>query len=119
MGIENPTPNTERGPRVHSQEEIRYQMRRFIEKFGQQNLHEERIFAEGEKIYLYEFSATDEKGDAYLYLYKRKGDHAKASAATTVLEVTYYVGRLEDGMCVGGDTLSNYDETTNQWVDVQ
>lgn len=94
-------------------------MRRFIEKSGQQGLREERVFAEGENIYFYEFSAIDAKGDAYLYLYKRKGDHAKASAAVTVLEVAYYIGRLEDGMCVGGDTLSNYDEASDQWIDVQ
>ena len=120
MGFEDLTPPTAEGePRFPTLEEIRYQIKRFVERSGQKNIREERIFAEGKDVYFYELSATDENGDAYLYLYKRKGEYEHASAAMTVLEVTYYMGRLEDGMCVGGDTLSNYDEQNNVWADVK
>jgi len=119
MNFDVPAPVPEREPRIPSLEEIRYQVKRFVEKSGQKNMREERTFAEGANVYLYEVSATDDNGDAYLYLYKQQGEHEHASATVTVIEVTYYMGRLEDGMCVGGDTLSNYNGQTNTWEDVQ
>jgi len=112
-------PTLEQGPRIPSLEEIRYQIKRFVEKSGQENTREERVFAKGKDVYLYELSATDDKGDTYLYLYKRQGEYEHASALVTVVEVAYYMGKLEDGMCVGGDTLSHYDEISGTWTDVQ
>lgn len=114
-----PTPSAEQEPRIPSLEEIRYQIKRFIEKSGQKNIREERIFAEGKDVYFYEVSATDENGDAYLYQYTRKGKFEHSSASATVVEVAYYTGRLEDGMCVGGSTASHYDEQTGTWADVK
>lgn len=105
--------------RFPSLEEIRYQIKRFVEKSGQKNIREERIFAEGKDIYLYELSAIDENGDAFLYLYQRKGQYPHSKAAETVIEITYYKGTLEDNVCVGGNTLSNYDETTGKWTDTK
>jgi hypothetical protein len=119
MNFDIPTTTLEKEPHIPSLEEIRHQIKKFVEKSGQKNLHEERIFAEGKDVYLYELATTDESGDAYLYLYKRKGEHAHSSAAVTVVEVAYYVGKLEDGMCIGGDTLSNYDENSGEWTDTK
>jgi hypothetical protein len=119
MNYNMPVPSAEQGPRIPSLEEIRHQIKRFVEKSGQKNVREERVFAEGKNVYLYELSATDDSGDTYLYLYKHQGEHEHASALVTVVEVAYYIGRLEDGMCVGGDTLSNYDKQTGIWTDVK
>lgn len=119
MNFDIPTPSAEKEPRIPTLEELRYKVKGFIERAGQQNMKEERIFAEGKDVYFYEVSAIDEKGDAYLYQYTRKGKFEHSSASATVVEVAYYEGRLEDGMCVGGSTVSNYDETTGQWIDIE
>ncbi|MFZ3031629.1 MAG: hypothetical protein WA082_01190 [Candidatus Moraniibacteriota bacterium] len=118
MSFENPTPTPEKEPRIPTLEELRYKVKGFIERTGQKNMKEERIFAEGKDVYFYEVSATDEQGDAYLYQYTRKGEFEHAKASATVVEVGYYIGRLEDGMCVGGSTASNYDDASGQWTDV-
>jgi hypothetical protein len=119
MNFENQMPAAEKEPRFPSLEEVRYQIKRMTERFGHKNAKEERIFAEGKEVHLYELSAVDEKGDAYLYLYQRKGEYEHSKAAATVIEVTYYMGRLEDGMCVGGDILSHYDESSGEWTDTK
>lgn len=118
MNFDVPTPKAEKEPRIPTLEELRYKVKGFIEKSGQKDMKEERIFAEGPNVYFYEVSATDDNGDAYLYQYTRKGQFEHSSATATVIEVAYYTGRLEDGMCTGGSTASNYDETSGQWTDV-
>ncbi len=119
MSFENPTPTTEKEPHFPSLEEIRYQINRFVEKFNQKNAREIRILAQGKDIYHYELSTTDEKGDDYLYLYKRKGQYPDSQALTTTIEVVYYLGNLQTNTAVGGDTLSDYDENSGEWVDTQ
>lgn len=78
-----------------------------------------RILAQGETVYHYELATTDERGDDYLYIYKRKGLYPDSQAVTTTLEVTYFIGSLQTNMACGGDTLSNYDETTGKWADAK
>ncbi|MEK9151508.1 MAG: hypothetical protein AAB547_02655 [Patescibacteria group bacterium] len=122
MSFENPTPPAEKEPRAPSLEEIRYQVKRFIEKSGQKNPKEQRIFAEGSEgknVYFYEISTTDDKGDAYLYSYKRAGTYPHSSADATVIEVAYYIGSLDSGIPVGGDILSSYDEASGKWTDIK
>ncbi len=119
MNFDTPKLSTEGEPHIPSPEEIRYKMRGFIERVGQKNMREERIFAEGKDVYFYEVSTTDENGDAYLYQYTRKGKFEHSSASATVIEVAYYTGRLEDGICVGGSTVSNYDDASGQWNDIE
>jgi hypothetical protein len=117
MNFDIPTQTTEKEPKISSLEEIRYQIKTFVERSGQKNMREERVFAEGKDVYFYEMSTIDENGDAYLYQYTRRGKFEHASASATVIEVAYYSGRLEDGMCVGGSTVSNYDDASGQWTD--
>ena len=75
------------------------------------------MLAQGKDVYHYELAATDEKGDDYLYSYKRKGQYPDSQALTTTLQVTYYLGSLQKNRACGGDTLSDYDETTGKWTD--
>ena len=77
------------------------------------------MLAQGKTVYHYELATTDSKGDDYLYLYKRKGVYDDSQAMTTTLEVTYFMGSLETNIACGGDTLSDYDETSGIWTDAK
>ena len=77
-----------------------------------------RICKDDRGVYLYEVSAMDESGDAYVYAYKRVGEYKESQAANTLIEVVYYMGSLEDDICCGGNILANYDEESHEWVNV-
>lgn len=117
MNFDNPTPTQEKEPRPLSLEEIKVQIERLSK---QEKLEVVRTREDGEGIYLYEAVIKDEKGDSSLYSYRRSGNYPETKAATTVIDVAYFVGPILAGeMCIGGDTLSNYDETTGKWTDAQ
>jgi hypothetical protein len=119
MNFDIPTPAQEKDKRIPSLEEIRYQIKKFIDKSGLRNPQEQRVFAEGpdgKDLYLYEISATDSKGDAYLYQYKRAGKYPHLDTKKTEIGVVFYDGSLDTGYPIGGDTpLSVYDESTGKW----
>lgn len=143
MSIENPTftPVTERGPQFPSLGEIKAKIETLIPKKDQGvvlNLEEDgtvtdknenlptkerrevlRTLEDKDGVYLYETVVIDETGDAALYSYRRAGNYSELRAENTVIDVAYYMGAVEDGMCVGGDTLSNYDETSGKWTDTK
>lgn len=119
MSFENPTPTPEKEAHYPSLEEIRWKIRQLSELRKQANPETVRTRGEGNDVYMHETVTTDDKGDAYLYTYRKVSDHPESKSTTTLIEVAYYIGRLEDGMCVGGDILSEYDETTGQWKDTR
>lgn len=112
MSFENPTPTEEKEPRYPTAEEIRNKLESLCKY---ENPETVRIREDEKGVYLHEMKAFDEKGDAYLYLYRRTGNFAEVKAAKTTIEVYYFSGSLEDDMCVGGDTLATYDETSGLW----
>lgn len=117
MNFDNPTPTQEKEPRPLSLEEIKVQIERLSK---QEKLEVVRTLEDGKGIYLHEAVVKDEKGDSSLYSYRRSGNYPETKAATTVIDVTYFVGPILAGeMCIGGDTLSNYDETTGKWTDAK
>ena len=54
-----------------------------------------------------------------MYSYRRSGNYQETKAAVTVIDVAYFEGAVADGMCVGGDTLSNYDESSGEWTNTK
>lgn len=119
MNFDKLTSSQEKEPRFPALEEIRYKIKGFVEKQGLKNSREVRILAQEKDVYHYELIATDEKGDDYLYSYKRKGEYHNSQALITTIEVTYYYGSFDTNMAVGGDTLADYDENTERWTDAQ
>lgn len=117
MSFENPTPAPEKEPHFPSLEEIKIQIERLSK---QEKLEVVRTLEDGKGIYLHEAVIKDEKGDSSLYSYRRSGNYPETKAATTVIDVTYFVGPILAGeMCIGGDTLSNYDDATGEWTDTK
>lgn len=111
-----PAPEKEQGPKFPSLEEIKAQ----IEKLsGKENSETVRTYEDENGIYLHETITIDGKGDASLYSYRRAGDFPESKTSATHIDVTYFIGPIEDGMCVGGDTLSEYDETSGRWTDAK
>ena len=74
-----------------------------------------RTLEDEKGITLHELVVTDKGGDDILYTYRRSGE----KAATTDSTASYFVGKMDDGMCVGGENFSTYDETTEKWTDAQ
>lgn len=135
------TPVIERGPRFLSLEEIKAKIEALIPKKKQGvelTLEEDGTVVDRDKnlptkersetlrtledkdgVYLYEAVFIDETGDVSLYSYRRAGNYAELRAANTVIDVAYYMGAIEEDVCVGGKTLSDYDETTGKWTDAK
>ncbi len=114
MNFENPP--AEKEPQFLSLEAIKLE----IEKLSsQENLETVRTLEDEKGVYLYEAAVIDEKGDGFLYSYRRVGNYAETKTATTVIDLAYFVGKLEDEMFIGGKTLSNYNEETGQWTDAK
>ena len=135
------TPITEKGPRPLSLDEIKTKITALIPKKNQdpvltleedgmvvdkdrnlptkERLETLRTLEDKDGIYLHEVVFIDETGDTTLYSYRRAGDYAELRAANTVIDAAYYMGAMKDDICIGGDTLSNYDESTGQWTDVK
>lgn len=97
-------------------EEIKTKIKEFC---GQENPEVVRTLEDEKGVYLYEVATIDKKGDTSLYVYRRAGDFKETKAAETVIDVGYFEGKLEDNMCVGGETLSEYDEATGKWTDTR
>lgn len=116
MNFENPTPAAEKEPRFLSLEEVKAKIEKLC---GKENPEVVRTLEDEKSVYLHEVVTVDDQGDASLFSYRRVGDHPESKAAQTVIDVAYFVGPVEDGMCVGGDTLSNYDETSGEWMDTK
>lgn len=106
-------PTVEKEPHIPSLEEVKAQ----IERLGCKEGLEVRMLEDEKGVYLYEVTTLDEKGDATLYMYRRAGVYKETKAAETEIEVAYFDGSSEDGMCTGGKVLSEYDELTGNWVD--
>ncbi len=141
MNLENLTPVSEQEPRFLSLEEIKAKIETLIPKKNQdlvfdlkedgtvidkdrnlptkERLEVLRTLEDKDGIYLHEVVFIDETGDTTLYSYRRAGNYAELRAANTVIDAAYYMGSLKDDVCIGGDTLSNYDESTDQWTDVK
>ncbi|MDP2788945.1 MAG: hypothetical protein Q8O46_02745 [bacterium] len=116
MNFENPTPAQEKEPRILSLGEIKAKIEKLCDKENPEIL---RTLEDEKGIYLHEVATTDDKGDASLFSYRRSGNYQETKTASTVVDVAYFVGPIEDGMCVGGDTLSNYDENSGEWADIK
>lgn len=117
MNFENPIPSQEeKEPHILTLEKIKTK----IEKLsGQENSEAIRTLEDEKGIYLHEVVTIDDKGDASLFSYRRSGDYQETKVANTLVDVTYFIGSVEYGMCVGGDTLSNYDENSGEWTDTK
>lgn len=116
MNFENPTPTPEKEPRILSLEEVKIK----IEKLsGKENPEIVRTLEDENGVYLHEVVTVDDKGDVSLFSYRRSGNFQETKTAHTVIDVAYFIGPVEDGMCVGGDTLSNYDENSGEWADIK
>ena len=116
MNFENPTPASEKEPRLLSLEEIKAK----IEKLsGQESPEVVRTLEDESGVYLHEVIIVDDKGDASLLSYRRSGNFQETKTANTVIDVAYFVGPITDDMCVGGDTSSNYDENSGEWTDTK
>ncbi|MDD2766357.1 MAG: hypothetical protein PHH40_01165 [Candidatus Moranbacteria bacterium] len=116
MNFDIPTPPAEKGRQILTAEEVKAK----IEKLsGKENQEVIRMLEDEKGVYLYEVVAVDDKGDASLFSYRRSGNFQETKRASTGVDVAYFIGPIEDDMCVGGDTLSNYDETSGTWIDTK
>lgn len=116
MDFENPVPTPEKEPRILSLEEIKVQIERLC---GKENPETVRTLEDEKGVYLHEVVVADDKGGVSLFSYRRSGDHPETKAARTQIDVAYFVGPIDDGMCVGGNVLSCYDEAAGKWVDTE
>ena len=116
MNFDIPTPPAEKEPHLPSLAEIKVQIERLC---GKENPEVIRTLEDEKGVYLHEAVVIDEKGDASLYSYRRSGNYQETKAAVTVIDVAYFEGAVADGMCVGGDTLSNYDESSGEWTNTK
>lgn len=113
---EDPTPTAEKEPRFPSLEEIRLQIERLS---GQENPETLRTLEDENGIYLHEVVTVDEKGDAAIVSYRRAGIYQETKTTTTLIDVAYFLGSIDDGICVGGKTLSHYDKDSGEWTDTK
>jgi hypothetical protein len=116
MSFEAPTtdPTPEKGPKFLSLAEITAKIEAHV---GQENLKVQRTLEDANGVYLHEVVTVDDAGDASVYSYRRVGNFSETKTSNTVLDVAYYQGSVEDDICIGGTSLSNYDETTGLWTD--
>lgn len=116
MSFENCTPTTEKEPHQPSLEAIKAQIEKLC---GKENPEVLRTCEDKKGVYLHEVVVTDGKGDASLYSYRRVGNYPETKTSATLIDVAYFEGAITDDMCVGGDTLSTYDEMTEVWTDAR
>jgi hypothetical protein len=116
MSFENPTPAQERESHIPSLEEIKIKIEKLC---GKENPEVLRTLEDGKGVYLHEAVVVDDKGDASLFSYRRSGDYQETKTLVTHIDVAYFFGPIEDGMCIGGNTLSNYDENSGEWMDTK
>ena len=99
-----------------SSEAIKTQLERLS---GKENLQIVRTLEDEKGIYLHEVISVDKEGDTELYSYRRSGIYKATQALTTSIDVEYFEGGLEDGMPIGGKTLSEYDKDLGKWRDTK
>jgi hypothetical protein len=116
MHFEYRTPMLEKESHQPSLEEIKAKIEKLC---GKENPEVLRTCEDEKGVYLHEVVTMDDKGDASLFSYRRSGNYQETKTANTLVDVAYFIGPVEAGMCVGGDTLSNYDENSGQWVDTK
>lgn len=116
MNFDIPTPPQEKDKQIPSLAEIKVQIEKLC---GKENPEVVRTIEDEKGIYLHEVVTIDEKGDASLFSYRRSGNFQETKSAHTVIDAAYFIGPLADGMCVGGDTLSDYDENSGIWTDAK
>lgn len=116
MDFENPMPAPEKERTFPSLEEIKAKIETLC---GTENPEVLRTLEDGKGVYLHEVVIVDDKGDVSLFSYRRSGDYQETKTASTVIDVAYFVGPIEGGMCVGGNTLSDYDEQSGEWSDTE
>ena len=116
MNFETTIPTLEKEPRFLTPEEIKVKIERLI---NQENPEIIRTLKDEKGVYLHEVVTIDDKGDASLFSYRRSGNFQETTAANTMINVAYFIGPLADDMCVGGDTLSDYDENSGEWTDAK
>ncbi|MFZ1719754.1 MAG: hypothetical protein WAU28_00205 [Candidatus Moraniibacteriota bacterium] len=116
MNFETSIPAPEKEPRFLTLEEIKARIEKLC---GQENPETVRTLEDEKGVYLHEVVTIDEKGDASLFSYRRSGNFQETKSAHTVIDAAYFIGPLADGMCVGGDTLSDYDENSGIWTDAK
>lgn len=116
MNFDIPKPAAENEPRLPSLAEINAQIERLC---GRENQEVLRTLEDEKGVYLLDVVVVDDQGDTSLYSYRRSGNYPETKTAVTVIDVAYFIGAVGDGMCVGGDVLSNYDETSAQWTDIK
>lgn len=109
-------PAAEKEPRFLSLEEAKAKIEKLC---GQENPEIVRTLEDEKGVYLHEVVTVDDQGDVSLFSYRRSGNYQETKAANTLVDVAYFIGPVEDGMCVGGDTLSNYDENSGEWTDTK
>jgi hypothetical protein len=116
MNFDIPTPATEKEPHFPSLDEVKAKIEKLC---GKENPEVVRTLEDEKGVYLHEVVTIDEAGDASLYSYRRSGNYQETKTSVTHIDVAYFAGPVENGMCVGGDTLSNYDENSGEWVDTK
>ena len=114
MNFDIPTPAQEKEPHFPTLEEIKSKIEKLC---GQENPEVIRTLEDEKGVYLHDVVTVDGKGDASLFTYRRSGNFPETKAAMTQVDVAYFVGPIEDGMCVGGNVLSEYDEANRTWTD--
>ncbi len=109
-------PTAEQETHFPSLEEIRLQIERLS---GQENPEALRTLEDENGVYLHEVVTVDEKGDAAIVSYRRAGIYQETKTTTTLIDVAYFLGSIDDGICVGGKTLSHYDKDSGEWTDTK
>lgn len=101
----------EKGPEhIPSRTEVLEQIGMLIGKFDLI-----RELSDGAGPYLLEVSIKGKKeGEATMFRYSRKGEHAGNICPLNEIQVVYF----ENGEPVGGRNVAFYDEASGQWQDV-
>lgn len=108
------TPPVEREPHWLTLEEICGKMKSFI---GTRKYNSPRIKRlDDGLVTLVEYEAKNEDGSISVFSYIKAGP----KSLNTVINVAHFRGNPDDGDWLGGGgTLSNYDEKTGKWSDVE
>ena len=114
MNFDIPTPAAEKEPAWLSLKQIIEKMSSFIpmEKCGDPVIKER----EDRVIELVEYQVNHDDGTSSEFAYRLKGPRSQ----NTTIDIAHFQGKPEDGDWLGGGgTLSNYDEISGTWTDVE
>jgi hypothetical protein len=109
-----PVPTPEKETHFLSLSEIKAKIE---ELSDQENSEVMRTLGDAKGIYLHEVATVDAEGIGSLYSYRRSGNYSETKTSVTNIDVTYFTGKLEDEMFIGGNILSNYSEEMAEWTD--